>query len=174
MLTPAKYLFLYHVASNHDPVLEYNTTNPLDLSLDNNKEGITPKVFNYGDLEGTKPANIGNNKKDIRSAGINKQKLATLNWTPPNGLLSKLLSTFKKVTFSESKFLAGTPVFDTQYEHLGSHNNNLCYHLNDQLDYTLAHYFVKGETLKCNVNRFLTNLLIKPITKQLSYCNADK
>ena len=58
--------------SNPDLVLDYNTTNPLDLPLDHNQKGITPEVSNHGDLEGIRLANIGNNKKDIRSADIDK------------------------------------------------------------------------------------------------------
>ena len=68
--------------SNPDPVLDYNTINPLDLPLNNNKKGITPEVSNHGDLEGTRPANIGNDKEDIRLADIDKQRPATPNWTP--------------------------------------------------------------------------------------------
>ena len=100
-------------SSNPDPVLDYNTINPLDLPSDNNKEGITPEVSNHGDLEGTKPANISSNEEDIRPADIDKQKPATLNWTPQNELLSELSSTFREITFSESEFPASTPVSDT-------------------------------------------------------------
>ena len=63
---------LFRQSSNPDPVLDYNMTNPLDSPSDNNKEGITPEVSNYGDSEGTRPANIGNNEEDIRPADIDK------------------------------------------------------------------------------------------------------
>ena len=78
------------------------------------------------------------------------------------------------MTFNESKFPAGTPVSDTQYKHPGSQNNNPFYLFNDQLDYALAHYFAESETTKRNVDRFLTNPLMKPITKKLPYHNADE
>ena len=117
----------YCQLSNPDPVLNYNTTNPPDLPSDNDKEGITPEVFNYGDLKGTRPANIGNNKEDIRPANIDKQRSATFNWTPWNGLLSELSSTFREVTFSESEFPVGRPISDTWYEHAESQNNNPFY-----------------------------------------------
>ena len=52
--------------SNPDLILDYNTTNLLDLLLDNNKKGITLEVLNYVDLERTRPADIGNNIEDIR------------------------------------------------------------------------------------------------------------
>ena len=77
------------------------------------------------------------------------------------------------MTFSKSKFLIGIPVSDTQYKHFKSQNNNLFYLFNNQLDYVLAYYFAELETTKCNINRFLTNLLMKLITKKLLYCNAD-
>lgn len=78
------------------------------------------------------------------------------------------------MTFSQSKFSAGTSVLDIQYKHSISQNNNLFYLFYDQLDYTFAHYFVELEIIKRNVDRFLTNLLIKPIIKKLLYCNANK
>ena len=68
--------------SNLDPALNYNTTNPLDLPSDNNKESITPEVSNHGDSERTRPANIRNDEEDIRPANIDKQRPATPNWTP--------------------------------------------------------------------------------------------
>ena len=37
----------------------------------------------------------------------------------------------------------------------------------------LAHYFADSEITKRNDDKFLTNLLMKPITKNLSYCNAN-
>ncbi len=75
---------------------------------------------------------------------------------------------------SKSEFLVGTPVSDIRDEHLGSHNNNLFYPFNDQLDYALTNYFAKPETTKRNVDKFLSNPLLKPITKKLSYCNTDE
>ena len=81
---------------------------------------------------------------------------------------------FREITFNEFEFLVGTPVLDIRYEYLRSQNNNLFYPFNDQLNYILANYFAKSETIKCNVNKFLSNLLIKPITKKVSYCNIDE
>ena len=66
-------------SSNPDPILDYNTTNPLDLPSDNNKEDITPEVSNHGDSERTRPANIGNDEENIRPADIDEQRPATLN-----------------------------------------------------------------------------------------------
>ena len=78
------------------------------------------------------------------------------------------------MTFSKSEFPTGTPVSDTRYKHLRSQNNNPFYPFNAQLDYELAHYFADSETTKCNIDRFFTNPLIKPIIKNLLYCNANK
>ena len=87
---------------------------------------------------------------------------------PQNRPLCESSSIFRKVTFSESEFLAGTLILDTRYEHPGSQNNNLFYSFNGQLDYALAHYFSNSETIKRNIDKFLTNQLMKPITKNLS------
>ena len=78
------------------------------------------------------------------------------------------------MTFNESKFLADIPILAIKYKHFGSQNNNLFYLFNGQLDYALAHYFANSKITKCNVDKFLTNLLMKPITKDLSDCNADE
>ena len=117
---------------------------------------------------------MNNDEKDIRPADMDKQRPATPNWTPRNGLLSKSSSTFREMTFSESKFLAGIPVLDTRYKHPESQNNNPFYLFNGQLDYALAHYFADSKTTKSNVDKFFTNPLMKPITKNLLYCNADE
>ena len=153
--------------------MEYNTTNHLDFPSNNFEENINPGALNNSE-ERIRPADIDNNEENIRPADLDKQRPATPKWRPRDGLLSKLFSTFRKMAFSESEFPAGTPVSDTQYKHPKSQNNNLFYAFNDQLDYTLAYYFSESETTKRNVDKFLTNLLMKPITKKLSYCNADE
>ncbi len=76
--------------------------------------------------------------------------------------------------FSKSEFSVGTPVSDTRYKHLESQNNNPFYLFNDQLDYALADYFAESKTTKRNVDMFLSNPLMKLITKKLSYYNADE
>ena len=90
--------------------------------------------------------------------------------TPQTGLLaSESSSSLREVRFSEQEFPAGKPVSNIKYHHLGSQNNNPFYPLNNQLDYVLANYFAESETIKSNVNRFLSNLLMAPLTKKLSY-----
>lgn len=66
---------------NLNLILNYNTTNLLNLPLDNNKEDITIKISNNNEKK-IKLININNNKKDIRSANINKQRLAIPNKIP--------------------------------------------------------------------------------------------
>ncbi len=117
---------------------------------------------------------MGNNNEDIRPVNIDQQRRTTPNWTPRHGLLSELSQNFREVTFSESEFPVGISVLDTRYEYTGSQNNNSFYPFNDQLDYALADYFAESETTKHNVDKFLFNLLIKPITKKLSYRNVDE
>lgn len=78
------------------------------------------------------------------------------------------------MTLSEFEFLAGTFVLDTRYKYLESQYNNPFYSFNKKIDFVLAHYFADSETIRCNINLFLINFLIKPIIKNLSYYNVDK
>ena len=95
--------------------------------------------------------------------------------TSRDGLLaSKFLSLLRKEWFTGKEFPAGTPVSDIKYNHPGLKHQNSFYPFNDQLDYALAHYFAKSETTKGNVNKFLSDPLMTPLTKKLSYKNADE
>lgn len=84
-------------------------------------------------------------------------------------LANKLTSSLKEVRFSEQEFPTGKPVSNIKYHHQESQNNNLFYLFNDQLDYALAYYFVDSETKKGNVDKFLFDPLMSPITEKLSY-----
>ncbi len=91
--------------------------------------------------------------------------------TPQDGLLVKeLSSSLREVRFSEQEFPASIPISNIKYHHLDSQNDNLFYPFNDQLDYALATYFIESETTKGNIDRFLSNLLMAP----LSYRHIDK
>lgn len=68
---------LYCQFLNPELVLDYNTTNFLDLPSDNNNKNISPKVSNY-DKEKIRLTNIDRNKDDIRLTDIGKQRPATL------------------------------------------------------------------------------------------------
>ena len=95
--------------------------------------------------------------------------------TPRDGLLaSESLSSLREEWFTGNKFPAGTLVSDIKYNHPESKHQNSFYPFNDQLDYALAHYFAESEITKGNVNKFLSNLLMTPLTKKLSYKNADE
>lgn len=61
-----------------------------------------------------------------------------------------------------------------RYNHPGSKYKSIFYFFNDQLDYAFAQYFVESDTINGNINKFLTNLLMAPFTKKLSYNNADE
>ena len=76
--------------------------------------------------------------------------------------------------FTGKEVPAGTPVSDIKYKHPGLKHQNSFYLFNDQLDYALAHYFAESKTIKGNVNKFLSDPLMTPLTKKLSYKNADK
>ncbi len=92
-----------------------------------------------------------------------------------DGLLASELSpSLREIRFSKQEFPAGIPVSDIKYQHPGSQNNNLFHPFNDQLDYVLATYFAESETTKGNVDRFLSDPLMAPLTKKLSYRNADE
>ena len=94
---------------------------------------------------------------------------------PWDGLFaSKSLSSLREKWFTGKEFPAGTPVSDIKYNHPGLKHQNSFYPFNDQLDYALAHYFAESETTKGNVNKFLSDPLMTPLTKKLSYKNADE
>lgn len=63
---------LYYQLLNSNLILKYNITNSLNLTLDNYKINITFKILNNNDFKKTKPIDIGNNKKNIKLANINK------------------------------------------------------------------------------------------------------
>ena len=94
--------------------------------------------------------------------------------TPWHGLFaSKSLSLLREKWFTRKKFSASTPVSDIKYKHLGLKYQNNFYLFNNQLEYGLAHYFAKSKTTKSNLNKFLSDPLMTPLTKNLSYKNAN-
>ena len=127
-------------------------------------------VLEDQDIEEDHTNLIGKNL-DIRSRardGLSRR-------TPQNGLFAnESSSSLKEIKFSEQEFLAGKPISNIKYYHLGSQNNNLFYPFNNQLYYTFTTYFAESENTKGNVKRFLSNPLMAPLTKKLSYQNADK
>ena len=89
-------------------------------------------------------------------------------------LASESISVLRKEWFNSYEFPAGTQILDIKYKHSRSKYNSGFYPFNNQLDYILAHYFIESKTIKGNMNKFLTDPLMVPLTGKLSYKNADK
>ena len=87
---------------------------------------------------------------------------------------SQFLFALREKWFSSHEFPAGTPISDKKYKYLRSKYKNSFYSFNNQLDYSWAHYFIELETIKSNINKFLTNLLIASFSKKLDYKNAHE
>ncbi len=95
--------------------------------------------------------------------------------TPQDRLfVNESSSSLKEVRFSKQEFPAGIPISDIKYYHPDSQNNNPFHPFNNQLDYALTIYFAKSETIKANLDRFLSDPLMALLTEKLSYRNADK
>ena len=115
--------------------------------------------------------NLGGKSSDTRSCARD----GLSGRTPQAGLLgSELSSSLREVRFSDQEFAAGTSVSNIKYNHPGFQNNNFFYPFYDQLDYRLAKYFAESETTKSNVDKFLSEVLMAPLTEKLSYQNANK
>ena len=63
---------------NPEQVLDENTTNPLDLLLNNNEEDISLGALNNGE-KGIRPVDMDNDEEDIRPADIDEQRPVTTN-----------------------------------------------------------------------------------------------
>ena len=137
---------------------------------------------NFGSHKGEKSTleeqKMEGDYKDLVSKNSNTGSRARdglSEYTPQAGLLaSELSSSLRQVTSSKQDFPAGKPVSNIKYYYRGSKNNNLFYPFNDQLDYALANYFPDFESTKSNVDRFLPDLLMVPLTENLSFQNVDK
>ncbi len=127
-------------------------------------------ILEEQDIEGDHRNFVGK-RLDTRSRVSNSLSGRTLQ----AGLLgSELSSSLKEVRFSDQEFAAGTPVSNIKYNYPRFQNDNPCYPFHDQLDYRLAKYFAESETTKSNVDKFLSEPLMAPLTEKLSYRNADK
>ena len=144
----------------------------------------TKKVFQTAHLHKLHDDSIDTLDRDLEDGS---QLLDEINYTvrdatdlptkraPQDELLaSKSLSLLKEKWFTGKEFPAGILVSDIKYNHPGLKHQNSFYPFNDQLDYALAHYFAESETTKSNVNKFLSDPLMTPLTKKLSYKNADE
>ena len=78
---------------------------------------------------------------------------------------SEFLSALREEWFNSHEFPTGTFISDKKYKHPRFKYKNSFYFFNDQPDYGLAHYFAKSETTKNNMDKFSTDPLIVPFTK---------
>lgn len=129
--------------------------------------------LNYYNKENILVGNLENNEGDLLSKtnnntatnGVAKMLIKHMLWK--RLLTSKFLSALKKEWFNSYEFFAGTTISNKKYRHLRSKHNK-------QQNYTLAYYFAESKTIKGNVNKFLTDLLMTLLHKKLSYKNVDK
>ncbi len=115
--------------------------------------------------------NLVGESSDIGS----RAKNGLLGRTPQAELFGSDSSlSLREVRFSDQEFAASTPVSNIKYNHPGFQNDNLFHPFHDQLDYGLAKYFAESETIKSNVDKFLSHPLMVPLTEKLSYRSADE
>lgn len=107
----------------------------------------------------SKSLDIENRAKDILLGYIFQNRLFE----------SELLSFLKEVQFIDQEFVISILVSNIKYNYPKSQNDNLFYLFHDQLNYALANYFAKFKTIKRNIDKFLSKLLIISFTKKLSY-----
>ena len=127
--------------------------------------------------EGPRPEaqDIEGDYRDLVGKSSDTRSRVRAGRTPQNRLLgSESSSSLREVRFSEQEFLTGTPVSNIKYDPPVSQNDNLFYLFYNQVDYSVAHYFAESENTKGNVDKFLSNLLMAPLTEKLFYQNADK
>ena len=121
-----------------------------------------------------KAQDIKGNHKDMVNKCSDTRSRARIRRTFSDGLLgSKSLLSLKEVRFYEKKFPAGILISNIKYNYLRSQNDNLFYLFHNQLDYSLTHYFPESESIKGNVDKFLSDPLMTLHTKKLSYQNTD-
>ena len=125
---------------------------------------------------GNKRQNVKEDQKDLVKESSNNKSVRNIpfGYIPEDRLFgSELSSPLREIRFNKQEFLTGTSISDIKYNYLEYKNDNLFYLFNDQLEYTLAHYFAESETTKDNVDRFLSNLLIAPLIEKLFYQNIE-
>lgn len=76
--------------------------------------------------------------------------------------------------FGSYKCPTGISILDKKYKHAGSVYKISFYLFNDQLNYSLAHYFAESKITKGNINKLFTDPLMIPFIKKLSYKNANE
>ena len=139
-------------------------------------DNASDKFKSYKDEEFIPEAqDIEGYHRDLVGKSSDTRNHARIRRTPQDRLLkSKSSSSLKKIKFSDKEFPSGTLVSDIIYDHPVSQNNNLFYLFYNQLNYVLAYYFAESGTTQNNIDKFLSDLLMAPLTKKLSYQNIDK
>ena len=147
-----------------------------DMPMPEEDDNVSDNFGFYKDEKSTtEMQDIERDHRDLVGENSDTRSCARAGRTSQDRLFeSRSPSSLREVRFSEQELPTGTPVSNIKYDHLESKDNNLFYLFHNQLDYTLAYYFAKSENTKGNVNKFLSNQLMVPLTKKLSYQNTDK
>ena len=82
---------------------------------------------------------------------------------------SKSSSSLKEVTLGDQKLAVSIHVSNIKYNYPEFQNNALFYLFYNLLDYILTKYFAESKTTKNKVDKFLSKLLMAPLTEKLSY-----
>ena len=105
--------------------------------------------------------NLGGKSLDIE----NYAKDGLAERTSQHGLFRSELSSFvREVRFSDQEFAAGIFISNIKYNHPRFENDYIFYLFHDQLNYGLVKYFAESKTTKSNVDKFLSEPLMAPLT----------
>lgn len=137
---------------------------------DNALEKLGPYEDNKSTL---KEQNIERDHRNLMNKTLdsaNQAKDGLLKRTFQNKFLASELPVFlREVRFNKQEFPADKLVLYIKYLYLGFQNDNHFHWFNLQLDYALTTYFAESKTIKGNIDRFFSNLLIAPLIEKLSY-----
>lgn len=128
-------------------------------------KNISPSLLNKNKKKIRLVETINNSNKNSKLTDGDQQRLTLLNFILWNKPLYDLSQNFRHVIFSKSKFLVSILVLNTRYEYFRREISNLIYLFNNQFDFVLAENFTECEIFKHNIDKFLSNLLIKFILK---------
>ena len=143
-------------------------------------DNLSDCFINYKEEEyslSTKKQDVKKDQKDLIGKNSDNESIRDIlpRHTPQDGLfVIELLSSLREIRFSKKEVLTSILISDIKYDHLRLQNHDPFYMFNHQLDYILAHFFLESKTMKSNIDKFLSNLLMILQTEKLSYQNADK
>lgn len=144
------------------------------MLIPNEDNNIPDKLRSHKDEESIlKERDIEDNSEDLVGKSVNAESQAKnmmSEYTPQNRLLrSELLLSFREVRFTVKEYAIGILVSNIKYYYPRLQNNEPFYPFYDQLNYVLDHYFVEFKITKDNIDKFLFELLMVPLTGKLSY-----